>query len=207
MKKLFFIFILLFLWLFAYPVLADYTVQFPLPNMDSTTIRDDPAVYIRYFFIFGLILAGFLAVAALVFGGILYMTSGTVGKVDRAKTIMGGALTGLVLLLCSYLLLYTIDPSLVILSPVSLTPVTAPATNNQQQVNIANYCSPPCNSATQVCQPPMGCVAKPAGTTDECTVHSPATCTMVKCANGGICYCGTWDKDTCQCDYSVSTCP
>jgi len=41
----------------------------------------------------------------------MYMTGSTVGKVDRAKSIIAGAITGLVLLLCSYLLLSIIDPT------------------------------------------------------------------------------------------------
>jgi len=95
-----------------------YKLEFPLPGLTQVT---DPGEYIRYFFIFGLGLVGFLAVAAIVVGGILYMTVSTVGKVDRAKQMIWGAITGLVLLLCSYALLYIIDPSLVNLSPLDLS--------------------------------------------------------------------------------------
>jgi len=91
-----------------------YTPQFPLPNMSSAS---DPGAYIAQFFVFGLFTVGFLAVGAIVVGGIMYMMGGTITRVEKAKTIIWGAITGLILLLCSYLLLYTIDPNLVNLSP------------------------------------------------------------------------------------------
>jgi len=110
-----------FSWLvFSLPALAAaYKLEFPLPGLPQTVT--DPGEYIRYFFLFGLGLVGFLAVAAIVVGGIMYMTGSTVGKVDRAKQIIWGAVTGLVLLLCSYLLLFLLDPTLVKLSPLDLS--------------------------------------------------------------------------------------
>jgi len=41
------------------------------------------------------------------------LAAGNPGKIDKAKEMIVGALSGLVLLLCSYLILKTIDPTLV----------------------------------------------------------------------------------------------
>jgi len=73
-----------------------------------------PAEYIRIFFIFGLGLIGVVALFAVVFGGIRYSLSGSseTGKTEGKKWIFG-ALTGIVLLFSSYLILKTINPDLV----------------------------------------------------------------------------------------------
>ena len=98
-----------------------YTLEMPVPGMPQTV--SNPAQYIQYFFIFGLSLIGFLAVAALVVGGIMWMIGGSITSTEKAKNIIVGAVSGVVLLLCSYLLLYTIDPSLTNLTPQVLQKV------------------------------------------------------------------------------------
>ncbi len=101
---------------------AAYEVEIGLPGM-ATKSFSDPGQYVKYLFIFGLSLAAFLAVGAITFGGVKYMLAGaSIGSVQQAKDLIIGALTGIVLLLVSYLLLATIDPTLTNLSP-SLTPV------------------------------------------------------------------------------------
>ncbi|KKS65973.1 MAG: Lytic transglycosylase domain protein, partial [Parcubacteria group bacterium GW2011_GWC2_42_6] len=55
----------------------------------------------------------FLAVGIIALGGIMWMlAAGNPGKIDKAKEMIVGALSGLVLLLCSWLILHTIDPTL-----------------------------------------------------------------------------------------------
>jgi hypothetical protein len=113
-----FIIIILGTILFPLATFADYKLEIPLPGMPKTI--SDPGTYVRYLFIFGLSLIGFLAVGAIIVGGIMYMTAGSVGSVDKAKQYIIGALSGIALLLCSYLLLTTIDPTLKNLSPANL---------------------------------------------------------------------------------------
>ena len=134
-KIFFYLFIVLscaVVFLTAHPALG---IEIEIKGLNTSAASSDPAQYIQFFFTFGLGLVGFLAVAAIVIGGIMYMTGSTVGKVDRAKSIIAGAITGLVLLLCSYLLLSIIDPTLVKLSPSmpAMAPVLqgAPATTQQ----------------------------------------------------------------------------
>ena len=183
------------LCLAAWPAWASYQVDFPLPNMNSSTVSD-PAAYIRSFFIFGLILAGFLAVGAIVFGGITYLLAGTtITSVEKAKKIIGGAITGLLLLLCSYLLLYTIDPTLTDLSPFQLTQLPkAPVTVQQTAAD--------CNPATQTWSPSQGkCVAKPAGFgTAQCSKDSPTCAGEPACVPGGCAVAfQQWNQSKCCC--------
>ncbi len=110
--------------------------------MTSRTFSD-PGAYIRILFIFGLSLAGFLAVGAIAWGGIQYMLASSVGSTQKAKDLIVGSLSGIVLLLCAYLILATIDPTLTNLTP-TIQPVgdiTKPATNTTTDTS-ANYQTP-----------------------------------------------------------------
>ena len=104
---------------------TEYQLEVKIPG--ATDAISDPATYIRYLFIFGLSLAAFLAVGAIVVGGVQYMISGTsITSVQQAKKLMLGSLTGVSLLAGAYLLLYTIDPSLVDLSLLPTSQIQAP---------------------------------------------------------------------------------
>ncbi|MEK7160891.1 MAG: hypothetical protein AAB724_02590, partial [Patescibacteria group bacterium] len=69
---------------------AGYTLQMPLPGMPASI--SDPGEYVKYLFTFGLMLVGFLAVGAIVAGGILWMTAGTIGNVEKGKKYIWGAI-------------------------------------------------------------------------------------------------------------------
>lgn len=54
-----------------------------------------------------------LATVVLMGGGLLWLTSrGDSGQVSKAKGLIGGSITGLILLLCSWIILNTINPKL-----------------------------------------------------------------------------------------------
>ena len=128
-KHKFFFFICL-AWLgtlfIAGSALASYQVEIGLPGLPPGTAISDPAQYVRTFLIFGISIVGFLAVGTIALGGIQYMLAGSVGSVEKAKALIFGALWGVGLLLCSYLLLYTIDPALTDLSLKQLETITIP---------------------------------------------------------------------------------
>ena len=161
------------------------TVEWPLPGLPAGA-TSDPGAYISYFFIFGLGLVGFLAVAAIVVGGIMYMTGGTIGKVEKAKSIIWGAITGVILLMCSYLLLYTIDPTLVNLSPFRPTPpgnIPAPA----PRVGPAS-----CDPNTQEWKPALqACGPKPLQSLAQCGQSIQYSCSHEVECNGAPCPTGT----------------
>jgi len=79
------------------------------------------ADYIIALYKYGLVIASILAVLALMIGGILYMIAGAnSGSVGQAKKIMTGAISGLLLLLGSYLILLLLNPNLVKLSELQI---------------------------------------------------------------------------------------
>ena len=92
-----------------------YTLLQELPKeggnlKENVTLKD----YLTWAFRFVLALAGFLAVMMIVIGGVEYIISGA-SEASRsdAKKRINNAISGLVLALVSYLVLYTINPSLV----------------------------------------------------------------------------------------------
>ncbi len=115
-----------FLNILAGPALAEYKTEIGLPGLPPGTAISDPAQYVRTFLIFGISIVGFLAVGTIALGGIQYMLAGSVGSVEKAKALIFGALWGVGLLLCSYLLLYTIDPALTDLSLKELSAINIP---------------------------------------------------------------------------------
>lgn len=92
-----------------------YTLLQPLPQegpnlQENVTLKQ----YLTWAFRFALALAGFLAVMMIVIGGVEYIISGA-NEATRsdAKKRINNAISGLILALVSYLVLYTINPSLV----------------------------------------------------------------------------------------------
>jgi hypothetical protein len=91
-----------------------------LPKWSSQEIKAGQTVTVSYLadyvislYRYGVVLGSIFAVAALMIGGILFLSAaGMPGNVEKAKTIIFGALTGLVLLLASYLILNIINPNL-----------------------------------------------------------------------------------------------
>ena len=92
-----------------------YTLLQPLPReggdlSENVTLEE----YLTWAFRFALALAGFLAVMMIVIGGVEYIISGAnESSRSDAKKRINNAISGLVLALVSYLVLYTINPSLV----------------------------------------------------------------------------------------------
>ena len=79
------------------------------PVSTDTSIPD----YVKYIFRFSVIIAGLVAFGALIYGGFSYLTStGSPAKIADAKDRILSAFLGLIILLCSYLILYTINPLL-----------------------------------------------------------------------------------------------
>ncbi|MFA6322609.1 MAG: pilin [Candidatus Buchananbacteria bacterium] len=69
-------------------------------------------------------LAAFLAAVMIMIGGFLWLTSaGNPSRVTQGKEYITGALVGLLLALFSYIILYTINPSLVSLKPLQILSV------------------------------------------------------------------------------------
>ncbi len=80
------------------------------------------ARYIKAFYNYGLAAAGILAAIILMGGGVLWLTSGgDSGKVGQAKELITGSVVGVVILVCAWVILNTINPNLVNLQPIETT--------------------------------------------------------------------------------------
>lgn len=91
---------------------SDFEAEEPLPgDGQSTAIIGE---YVKAIYTYGVSIVGILAAVVLMMGGLIWLTAGgNSNRVESAKQWIGGALTGLVLVLTSYMLLYQINPELV----------------------------------------------------------------------------------------------
>lgn len=122
----------------ATPLTAQPTTAAPTPSNTYTPLQNvnlpngkplyTPSIitYLQTIYSFGIAIAGALAVIMIVFGGIQYMLSDAFTSKSDAKDKIWAALQGLLLALCSYVLLYTINPEIVKLK-FDLKPVAAPS--------------------------------------------------------------------------------
>lgn len=77
--------------------------------------------YITAIYNYGIGIAGILAAIVLMAGGVLWLISGgDSSKITQAKELIGGSITGLIVLMTSYVLLIQINPDLVNFKPVTI---------------------------------------------------------------------------------------
>ncbi|OGZ52583.1 MAG: hypothetical protein A3B25_03950 [Candidatus Ryanbacteria bacterium RIFCSPLOWO2_01_FULL_48_26] len=119
-KKSFFIGLYLASVVFLSASLTTHAVNISvnLPGTSAESATDakgtSPLVFVQQFYNFGLMMGGLLAFAAIVYGGIKYtFAAGNPSGQSEGKEWVKGALLGLLLLAAAYLILETINPSLV----------------------------------------------------------------------------------------------
>lgn len=89
-------------------------------NMTSNLM----ASYIISFYNYGLAISGILATLVLMGAGVIWLTSGgDSGKISQAKELISGAVVGLLILVCAWMILNTINPNLTKLSNLEVTVV------------------------------------------------------------------------------------
>lgn len=70
--------------------------------------------YIQAIYNYAIGIVGILAAVVLMFGGVIWLTAGgSPERVKEAKAWIGASISGLILVLCSYMILNTINPDLV----------------------------------------------------------------------------------------------
>jgi hypothetical protein len=91
---------------------GEYCLLEPLPLTDNNTTveKTNIGTYIPQFIRLIIALAGALAVIMLIFAGFQYITSDGFGKKSNAREKINSALLGLLLIIGSYSILYTINP-------------------------------------------------------------------------------------------------
>ncbi len=105
---------------------ADYIPLETIPTLGNTTSGTDLSGYLETVFAFGISIAGIMAVAMIVIGGIQYITAyGNAGAVGDAKNRITQALLGLLLAIGAWLILNTINPDLA-KGKLTIPPITNP---------------------------------------------------------------------------------
>ena len=90
-----------------------YTLLEPIPAKCQLFTTGDISGYLQTVFLFGISLAGILAVVTIVRGGIEYITAyGNPSQIENAKNRITQAILGLLLAVGAWLILYTINPDL-----------------------------------------------------------------------------------------------
>jgi len=103
----------------------------PMPQVEApTTTESSLENYIKYFFNFAFSAAGLVLLAALIQGGLSYLSSaGNAAKTKLAKERIVSGFLGVAVILCSWLLLYALNPRIAFFSfdkaPVSVS-ITVP---------------------------------------------------------------------------------
>lgn len=110
-----FIFLVLLFFLISSGFIFARELEVPLPGISQTPLLPD---YVKYIFNFTIGIGGFVVFMVLVYGGVRYLTSaGNPSAMSDAKDRIFSALLGMIFLLGSWLILTTINPQLVIVSP------------------------------------------------------------------------------------------
>jgi hypothetical protein len=112
-----------------------------LPGVTSITEVDCSSIgnYIIDLYTLGVYVAAILAAVVMMVGGFLWLTAGgNSGQISTAKSYLGGALSGFVLILASWVLLNTINPNLTRFKPLNISKIG----NVAAPVGVTNQCAP-----------------------------------------------------------------
>ena len=101
--------------------------------------------YIRAIYKYAIGIVGIFAAVVLMFGGVLWLTAGgNTERIGNAKAWIGASLTGLLLALCSFLLLATINPALVDFNISQIEKIKKPAQKDIDSKAMEKRCDEEC---------------------------------------------------------------
>ena len=164
--------------------------------------------YIKTFYDYGLAIAGILATIVLMGGGVIWLTSGgDSGKITQAKELIIGSITGVLILVVSWIILNTINPNLINLAPITT-----------KVINKIDYCCDPikgnvpmelekdgkCPSGTTFCNDEKTCM-NTGNDKFACAKNAGSTCCeyLFSSIDGpDKIYCKTITSGICQKDYN-----
>ena len=134
---------------FAFALETHYPSIFGLSVNDTSTFPE----YARYFFNLGVVAAGFIAVLVILAGGVYWLISFGRGKfTDEGKEWVKSGALGLLIVLSSYLIAYTINPDLVIFKLSNLPGIGGGGNNTSPippGVTIETYMELPIGTLTE----------------------------------------------------------
>ncbi len=89
------------------------------PELFGQKLSQNPTLpeYVKYIYNISFIIVVAIALGTAIYGGIIYMlSSGNPGLIKKARNQIFGGVTGIIILFSSYIVLYTINPSILIFS-------------------------------------------------------------------------------------------
>src|SRR3989338_2000735 len=110
-----------------------YTPLAPLPGTTNEEGETDIQTYIPGIFKLAIGIAGVLAVLMIIIGGVEYITTDAIQGKSEGKARIQNALWGLVLVLVSWILLYTVNPKLTVFN------LNVETTTSNQTSGSGNY--------------------------------------------------------------------
>ncbi len=116
-KKTILVIIIVFVFIAGFTGIAiaadgDFVPLEEIPGVIDTETAKDPSIFFNGLFKFGIIIAGFLAVVMIAFGGIQYMSTDAIHGKSEGRERITYALMGLLLILFSWILLNTVNPDI-----------------------------------------------------------------------------------------------
>ncbi len=107
----------------------EFKPQIPIKGFTGGKIKETSiGEYIIAIYKYAIGVVGILAAVVMMFGGVRWiMAGGNASAIGEAKAWIGAALTGLLLALGSWMILNTVNPSLVTLQPIKLKKVGDPS--------------------------------------------------------------------------------
>ena len=171
--------------------------------------------YIKAIYNFSIYAGSMVAVVVMMVGGYLWLTAaGNVTQVGQAKTYIGGALSGFVLLLLSWTLLQTINPKLVEFKPLVVEQIG----NTPLPVQATGCCVCRGGLSTELACENVAVQSSGGGGTCQCEVNGssgqpfsvPAETDCVNSENGDNCQWAPSQREvalaSCQSHYPGWTC-
>jgi len=138
----FLLFLCLFLGAFSAHALE---VKYPETITGSTiTSTSDLAQYLKYIFDAGMSLGLSIVFLTFVVAGVFYFLSPVPGAIAKAKDMLSGAISGLLILLLTYIIITTINPSLSVFKTEPLEAIPT-STNNNEAYGVNIYKSTGCS--------------------------------------------------------------
>ncbi len=103
-------------------------------NEDGSSYISVPWIseYLLALYNYGLSITGILAALVLMAGGVLWLISaGDASKITQSKELISGSLTGMLILFCSYIILYQINPALTTFKSIDMGLIDNIAVKNE----------------------------------------------------------------------------
>lgn len=109
------------------------------PNCGTPWLAD----YIKAIYNYSIIILGVLSVIIMMVGGVIRITAGgNHEQINHGNTFIKAAITGVTLALCSYTILFLLNPNLIILKPIGVSHIQREELAEQEDAD-ANHGNPP----------------------------------------------------------------